>query len=221
MKRNIFFLIIWFTYSAIYAQVGINTETPKASLDIHAQTTDSRTADGLIVPRLTLSQLVSKDALYSTDQTGCMVYITKVVGVTSPKTRKIIAPGYYSFDGAIWHGLTPDQNLRFFYMPSIVLPVDTDSPAYNTSTQTYTINLYQSYADQFGLTNLNKNAQKSPSATSLPVLQSNAFEYLITYFDDQVFKKVSVTNAGVLTYQIPTDAVFSEKTFMNVIFKLK
>lgn len=204
----------------VLAQVGVNTTEPKATMDIQIATTDGTTAEGLIVPRLTLSQLVSKDSKYALDQTGALVYVTDASGTNSTKTKKVIAPGYYSFDGTIWQSLTPDQSLRFFYMPSVLLPTDASDPSYNAVSGSFSIDLYQAYSKQFGLTDTGSSV-KSPGATSMPVLQSNAFEYFITYYDNSVFQNVSLSNTGVLTYKLPSEVNVSDKTFMNIIFKLK
>ncbi|SHF45303.1 hypothetical protein [Dysgonomonas macrotermitis] len=222
MKRVFSIILFLFSVGLLNAQIGINTNDPKASLDIRAQTTDGTTAEGLIVPRLTLAQLVSKDAKYTSDQTGSLIYVTDATGTTTTKTKKVIAPGYYSFDGTMWQGMSPDQSLRFFYMPSIVLPTDINDGSYNAGTGTFTIDLYKAYSEQFGLASANASSWvKSPSATALPVLANSAFEYLITYYDNTVFQNVAVTDAGVLTYKLPTTVAVSEKTFMNIIFKLK
>lgn len=203
------------------AQVGVNTTDPKATLDIQVATLDGTTAEGLIVPRLTLTQLVAKDARYAAAQTGALVYVTDASGANSTKTQRVIAPGYYSFDGTIWQSLTPDQSLRFFYMPSVLLPTDASDPSYNAATGSFVIDLYtNAYSKQFGLTDASSST-KSNGATTLPILQSNAFEYFVTYYDNTVFQNVSVSNTGVLTYKLPSVVNVSDKTFMNIIFKLK
>ncbi len=58
---------------AAYSQVGIDTDTPKATLDVMAKATDLNKTDGLIAPRLTGAQLKAKDELYDTPQTGTII----------------------------------------------------------------------------------------------------------------------------------------------------
>ncbi|MNU12744.1 hypothetical protein D3C71_07750 [compost metagenome] len=53
---------------AVYSQVGIDTETPKATLDVTGKPSDLTKADGIIAPRLKGSELKAKDALYGADQ---------------------------------------------------------------------------------------------------------------------------------------------------------
>lgn len=84
------------------AQVGINNSDPKATLDVTAKTTDGTKAEGIIAPRLTGDQIKSADAQYLAAQTGTIVYATSAVGIPTPKTVNITAPGYYYFDGTLW-----------------------------------------------------------------------------------------------------------------------
>ncbi len=88
-----------------HAQVGINTETPGATIDIVATNTSNSTAEGIIAPRLTLAQLKGKDTKYTTDQTGAIVYINDISGTTTAKTAKVTQTGYYYFDGSLWQSL--------------------------------------------------------------------------------------------------------------------
>ncbi|RNA61552.1 hypothetical protein D1631_06210 [Chryseobacterium nematophagum] len=86
-----------------YSQVGVNTVTPKATLDITAKNTDGSTAEGLIVPRFTGNQLFAAIAsnVYTMDQHGSMVYVyepassDKRVG----QTENIDDFGFYYYDG--------------------------------------------------------------------------------------------------------------------------
>lgn len=220
MKRIILLLLGISSIGFMHAQVGINTNTPQVTLDVQVAATDGTTAEGISPPRLTLAQLLSKDAMYTTNQTGAIVYVTDVTGGTTTKTRNVITIGNYYFDGTLWQTMGPDQSLRFFYLPSTVLPVDISDPSYNPGTQTFTIDLYSSYANQFGLTNP-ASSSKNPSGTSLPVISSSALDYFITYFDNTVYQNVAVSNAGVLTYQLAAAFTVTNSTFMNILLKVK
>lgn len=204
----------------VQAQIGVNTDLPKVSLDVHAGSTDATTAEGLSAPRLTLAQLTSKDSKYTADQIGALVYVTDVIGTTSEKTRNIISVGYYYYDGTLWQTIAPEKSLGFFYMPSIVLPTDISHPLYNPTSKTFTVDLYKVYAAQYGLTD-SSSSVKSPGATTLPIAASNSLEYLITYFDNTVFQNLAVDNQGVLTYQLTETPSVTENTFMNILFKVK
>ncbi|MDR1653367.1 MAG: hypothetical protein LBS01_06945 [Prevotellaceae bacterium] len=71
MKKSI--LILGFSAlmsgAALTAQVGVNTETPKMTLDVVAGKTDASTAEGFAAPRLKLSELNAKQAKYTADHT--------------------------------------------------------------------------------------------------------------------------------------------------------
>lgn len=85
-----------------FSQVGINTTSPKATLDIKSSNTGAGTAEGLIAPRLTGTQLKEKDAVYLAAQTGAIVYITSSASPATAKTVNVTSAGYYFFDGSIW-----------------------------------------------------------------------------------------------------------------------
>ncbi len=120
---------------------------------------------------------------------------------------------------------------KFFYSPSVVLPTaNANLPAgvtYDAGTQIFTADLYTIYNNQFGMTGdvagAGRTAIKSTSATSLPVLASSALEYFVTYFDNTVFDPNSITlsDSGVMTYKILAGATVTEKTYMNIVFKVK
>ncbi|WAC42516.1 hypothetical protein [Pedobacter sp. SL55] len=118
---------------------------------------------------------------------------------------------------------------QFFYTPSLVLPTtSTDLPSYVTfAGGTFTVDLHAVYANQFGMTGNvagpTRSAIKSASATTLPALGAAALEYFVTYFDNTVFDPNSITlsDAGILTYQVLGSAAVTEKTYMNIVFKIK
>ncbi|EJL70449.1 hypothetical protein [Chryseobacterium populi] len=101
-SKQFFSLIGILLVTTSFAQVGINTGLPQASLDITAKNTTGSAPEGLIAPRLTGDQIKAADALYGNDQTGAFVYATAAVGTSSTKTARITTPGYYYFDGNIW-----------------------------------------------------------------------------------------------------------------------
>ncbi|MFP3813620.1 hypothetical protein, partial [Bacillus sp. SIMBA_005] len=61
-----------------YAQVGINTITPKATLDVTSKNIDGTSPEGIIPPRLTGDALFAAIASnsYNVEQNGAIVYIT-------------------------------------------------------------------------------------------------------------------------------------------------
>ncbi|NIF05975.1 hypothetical protein F3J23_11035 [Chryseobacterium sp. Tr-659] len=83
----------------ISAQVGINTTSPSATLDVKGKSTVTDT-DGLIAPRLTRAQLTAKgNTLYGPNQDGAIIYITDIsAGDTASQRINITTKGYYYFD---------------------------------------------------------------------------------------------------------------------------
>ncbi|UTX49029.1 hypothetical protein [Chryseobacterium sp. MA9] len=102
MKKTLFQAGAFLCGTLLYSQTGINISQPKATLDIHGFETDVKKADGVIAPRITGNQLKAKDALYTDELKGAMVYVTEGVNPASIKTANVISAGYYYFDGSIW-----------------------------------------------------------------------------------------------------------------------
>ncbi|MDR2144909.1 MAG: hypothetical protein LBE91_00410 [Tannerella sp.] len=94
-----------FAASAVCAQVGINTETPKASLHVK-EILPVTIAEGIIAPNVSIANLNTAVALYGADQTGAIVYVNDVTGgSTNAQTANITATGYYYFDGTAWQAM--------------------------------------------------------------------------------------------------------------------
>lgn len=86
-------------FSIAFAQTGINTESPKATLDVTAKK-KVLTIDGLLPPRLTLAELTEKgNTLYGMEQDGAIIYITDASGGDKLSQRENIqSKGLYIFD---------------------------------------------------------------------------------------------------------------------------
>ena len=182
-------------------RVGVNTRTPTEELDVQGSVriqTLPKTGEGV-----TTNTSGSYDAGKSTTFAPNKVVVTNEQGVLGVMN-------------AAWP--------LFFYMPSVLLPVETTDPSYNSGTSTFTIDLYKLYTDQFnpaGSGIPSPPAVQSAGATGLPVVAKTDLEYYVTYYDKAVFTNVGLTNQGVLTYQLMSAPDVTEKTFMNVVFKRK
>ena len=104
MKIKFLALVNVMFTAVLYAQVGIGTETPKSTLDVVGIPNETLSVDGIMAPRLTGTQLKSKDNVYTTDQKGAIVYVTSglLVSDTTAKTINVTTEGYYYFDGIVW-----------------------------------------------------------------------------------------------------------------------
>lgn len=89
---------------SMLGQVGINTKTPNATLDITPKTTDGSKPEGLLIPQLDGNSL--KTAAYGTAQKGVIVYAKSPASPTDTKTVNVTAEGFYYFDGSVWQRMT-------------------------------------------------------------------------------------------------------------------
>lgn len=187
MKKNFLTLSIIasvFSYAqnqGAIRRLGINTTTPRATLDIVAE--DNDTNPGLIVPNITdengkitkqevinqLEKVVdgkTKDFAEST-----LIYVNgknfdnKRIDVKpTSKTEEVSQKGFYYYDGKDWLPLRPKTQM---YLPSIVLetelPPRTGSYSYDEAdSKVYCVNLYNVYQGQFrNITNDNTAATSS------------------------------------------------------------
>lgn len=121
MKKTVFYALILSNYY-LFSQVGINTDQPLVSLHVLPKSTDGSTAEGIIAPNLTRSQLATKDEKYTSELVGAIVYITNLDGKVTDKTSKINSLGYYFFDGNVWQSLGSNSNLNIWNKVGTVLP---------------------------------------------------------------------------------------------------
>ena len=138
-------------------------------------------------------------------------------------------------------GITPVPPSGFFYMPPVLLPLSeyavgnqfNDPSIYTYAAApavkpdlngAYTVNLHKLYEKQF----TSPQAQSS-SSSILPFYPSNNMDFFVTYYDPVIFTDVKLSNDGILMYNVKKknvngkwiDITPTEKTFMNIIFRLK
>lgn len=100
MKVSVLITLLLFSFLS-FAQVGIKTTTPQATLDVIGDPTITTSADGIIAPRLTLAQLNAKTT-YGIAQTAALLYVTSITGATTTATALVNTIGYYYFNGTTW-----------------------------------------------------------------------------------------------------------------------
>lgn len=195
MKKNFLTLSIIasvFSYAqnqGAIRRVGINTTTPRATLDIVAENHDDN--PGVIVPNIIIPSTTgengkvinqfkklekkvvkgeTKDFAEST-----LIYVkgenfkNKRIDIDpTSKTEEVSQKGFYYYDGKDWQPLRPKTQM---YLPSIVLETELP-PKKGTKPTPYTyaeadkieycVNLYNVYQGQFkNITNDNKTAASS------------------------------------------------------------
>ncbi|MGG1921839.1 hypothetical protein AB1278_08510 [Chryseobacterium sp. NRRL B-14798] len=136
-----------------FAQVGINTASPKTTLDVSATrdtsgliTNNSQTF-GLQAPRLTRAELTANTATYGINQTGALIYITDVTGGDATGQRiNVTAMGYYYFDGTVWQRLTQATNAVAPAISALQCTTAYLSPSNYTPGTPYTGNLRVTYS---------------------------------------------------------------------------
>ncbi|MBX2925246.1 MAG: hypothetical protein KF746_23800 [Chitinophagaceae bacterium] len=144
MKNLILVALLATTYTASAQNIGINTNVPGSTLHVVGQPAITTVADGVILPSLTGDQLKAKDAVYTTTQTGVMVYVTAAASPTTTKTANVTAAGFYYFDGAAWQrtgrSVQAGQLLNTVFVddPAMLLPA-------NFSSETFTDLISYSY----------------------------------------------------------------------------
>ncbi|GAA4270709.1 hypothetical protein U6A24_00010 [Aquimarina gracilis] len=104
---------------------------------------------------------------------------------------------------------------RVFFPPSIEIDA-------SVNVNGETIDLYQAYLDQYSLNPPGTilSAVSNGAPPRIPVYDADELYYYVTYADDTIFRNISITELGVMTYDIigqPTD----DNTIINVVFVVK
>lgn len=103
MMKKYLFAISTLVSFYLNAQVGINTETPQATLQVVGNPTDNSSFDGIIPPRLTGDELATKT--YTISQLGAVVYVSSAPNSKNGQVSYVSDDGYYLFDGNHWQPL--------------------------------------------------------------------------------------------------------------------
>ena len=76
-------------FSQTKGSVGVNTNTPKSTLDVNAKDKNSaKEIVGLQIPRTTREIITAKDSSYGEKQIGAMIYVTDISGGDDKSSRK-------------------------------------------------------------------------------------------------------------------------------------
>ena len=106
MKKNIILLGSLILSSAAYSQVGIDTQDPKATLDVVVTADKLNKPFGIIAPRVTGTQLRNAGGQFLEPQDGAIVYATSSAETTTGRAKNVTQKGYYYYDWAIGNGST-------------------------------------------------------------------------------------------------------------------
>lgn len=213
MKKHLFFANILIA-SVFNAQVGINTNTPRATLDVAPKSTNGTTAEGVIAPRLTGNQLSSADSRYTTAHAGVIIYATSAASPTTTKTVNVTAPGYYYFDGAIWNGMGAQNTNTTVSISSVIDPNILGYVPSNTATATNnapsSLTINGVTATRTGIVTYNGHSYAAYSASASGISWYNAYNacknmggYLATFTTDLEWRYVetNLLNAAAFNTQ--------------------
>ena len=250
MNKNILFLVGIFLISVqTKAQVGIGTRDPKATLDIVAENNVDN-VDGILIPRITKARAIQMSGNTGSRnvQNSTLVYIYDTSTADNGVASGVDEPGFYHFkaSGDTWIKVIDEDDLKksspqFFYMPSVILPINrtsTDYVTYESSDDTYIVDLYKAFKLQFNnpiissnnsVPNVVNTSDKLLSTSSLTgfVKNRNAYEYHILAADDSIFPHSTLVfesgagNEGKLKYKVNPATIATNSAFMNIVLKVK
>ncbi len=107
MKKQLLTILTLSLGTMIFAQVGVNTPTPEASLDITAKTDTGTAIEGLLIPRVDRLKAQSMTNI----PTSTMIYVNSIAnGTLAGNAVNISSVGYYFYNGTVWSKLL-DTNL--------------------------------------------------------------------------------------------------------------
>ncbi|KMQ69184.1 hypothetical protein ACM39_03495 [Chryseobacterium sp. FH2] len=141
-------------------QIGINTETPKATLQVVGKNSEITSPDGIIAPKLTGDELAAKDTAYGNDQNGTLVYVTSAVTDPTDKTINLTRSGYFYYDAVagVWQ-IFGRGNEEPWY-----------SKTTGTGATTNSENIYQTGQIGVGSSTIDTNAQLDVASSTKGVL---------------------------------------------------
>ncbi|OCA69142.1 hypothetical protein BBI01_18230 [Chryseobacterium artocarpi] len=100
MKNNFLKLALLLVTTHLFSQVGINTQSPKATLEVVGKPNDINHYDGIIPPRITGDLLAAK--IFSFEQKGALVFVTTPASNLTGQVINLERSGLYCFDGQQW-----------------------------------------------------------------------------------------------------------------------
>lgn len=101
-------------------KVGINTESPKATLDITAKVADGSQAEGLKTPQMTGDALKAMTAQLTADNDGLVVFVSSAVTTPDASTLAVTLPGHYRFNFTAQNPISVSQGKSFYAAKSWV-----------------------------------------------------------------------------------------------------
>ncbi|MDR6369180.1 hypothetical protein J2795_000583 [Chryseobacterium bernardetii] len=111
MKKNLFLAGLLTTFSLVAkSQVGLNTPTPAATLDVTAKnsTGTGSAVEGLLIPRVDRQKAQSMAGV----PVSTLIYVNNIAtGTTTGTAVNIDTVGYYYYNGTVWTKLANPVNI--------------------------------------------------------------------------------------------------------------
>ena len=203
MKKIYLFLLFVFVF-AINARTqvkigGLDNPERGAVLELQSDTL------GFLPTRVTLVSLNLPDPI-PVHVEGLVVY--NMAG----NLQNNLQEGLYYNTGTRWVRLhtSPPFTVSWFYMPSIAIDIST------TPTATHTVNLYTEFVKQLNSTPGVEASAGAPTKVLSTIPAATDLYYYVTAYDPTVFQNISITAAGLMTYEVIGAA--TDETFMNIVF---
>lgn len=228
MKKTLLMISVILTGVRVFSQVGINTESPKATLDIQAKYRTSQNrddAEGLLIPRVDKARALSMINV----ENSTLIYVDDVsngAGTPTNSTEYITTTGFYMYDAehSKWQNINYKSN--FIYSPSILLPTNTTDARLSVANSgftvsvdgVYTVDLYYLYSAQFRSPLVSSSAGSNLAEFVKPATN---YHYFITTADTSVFTGMSLSSDGKLSYKVLANSIIRNGSFMNIILKEK
>lgn len=119
-------------------KVGVNEDTPKATLDIEAKTTTGTAVEGLLIPRISREKAATMSNPVTETEVSTLVYINDATAPASDAastTTEVTETGFYFFDGAKWNRMKVDTNttsgttqIKTLEYAINAVPIDSSTP---------------------------------------------------------------------------------------------
>ena len=108
MIHKIYAFLVMFSFILVKSQVGINSPTPRTTLDIAGKPNDINTTDGIIIPTISKADLAKKsNTTYTNNQNGTLVFINDITAPPAApippslsQVSNINSIGFYYFNSA-------------------------------------------------------------------------------------------------------------------------
>ena len=219
MKKSFYIALVFIAISITTGVAQVVTvgslDDPNATLDVRSKGSVASVPDGILAPKLTGDELAGKDdTTYGENQNGALVYVTAAAsaGNQTGKTINVKAPGYYYYDAgnSVWATFASNkpEKTEWFYMPPSLIDVE---PGEEKS-----IDLFNAYNESV------THSIKSGGADLSDVCQASSasdFDYYVVNYDNNLFANISISPAGVMTYDViapPTG-----ESYITIVFVRK